>query len=75
MKKQHFSLVELLVVNPRERFGIELGCDFSIWDLNEEYTVDPAAFASMGKATPFEGWRVNGKCMATVCGGKIVYKV
>ena len=68
------KLVELLVINPRKRFGIELGCDYSIWDLNEEYTVDPAEFVSMGKATPFEGWKVFGRCMATVCDGKIVYK-
>ena len=67
-------LVELLVVNPRKRFGIELGCDYSVWDLEEEYTVDPAEFVSMGKATPFEGWKVNGKCLATVCDGKVVYK-
>ena len=67
-------LVELLVVNPRKRFGIELSCDYSIWDLEEEYTVDPGEFLSKGKATPFEGWKVNGRCMATVCDGKIVYK-
>ena len=67
-------LVELLVVNPRKRFGIELGCDFSVWDLEEEYTVDPAQFLSLGKATPFEGWKVNGRCLATVCDGKVVYK-
>ena len=66
-------LVELLVINPRERFGISLGCDYSIWDLEEEYTVDPAEFVSMGKATPFEGWKVNGRCLATVCDGKLVY--
>ena len=67
-------LVELLVINPRKRFGIELGCDYSIWDLEEEYTVDPAEFVSMGKATPFEGWKVNGRCLVTVCDGKVVYK-
>ena len=67
-------LVELLVINPRKRFGIALGCDYSIWDLEEEYTVDPADFVSMGKATPFEGWKVNGRCLATVCDGNIVYK-
>ena len=67
-------LVELLVMNPRKRFGIELGCDFSVWDLEAEYAVDPADFLSMGKATPFEGWKVNGKCLATVCDGKVVYK-
>ncbi|MBQ6853747.1 MAG: dihydroorotase [Peptococcaceae bacterium] len=67
-------LVELLVINPRKRFGIALGCDYSIWDLEEEYTVDPGEFVSMGKATPFEGWKVNGRCLATVCDGNIVYK-
>ena len=68
------KLVELLAVNPRKRFGIKLGCDYSIWDLEAEYSVDPEEFVSMGKATPFEGWKVNGRCMATVCGGKVVYK-
>ena len=68
------KLVELLVINPRKRFGIELGTDFSVWDLDAEYEIDPADFLSMGKATPFEGWKVNGKCLATVCDGKIVYK-
>jgi len=66
-------LVELLCVNPRRRFGLPLGNDYSIWDLEAEYTVDPRDFLSMGKATPFEGWTVQGKCMATVCDGKTVY--
>jgi len=66
-------LVELLCVNPRKRFGLPLGNDYSVWDLEAEYTVDPAEFISMGKATPFEGWKVCGRCMATVCDGKTVY--
>ncbi len=67
-------LVELLAVNPRKRFGIELGCDYCVWDLEAEYTIDPKDFVSMGKATPFTGWTVQGTCMATVCGGRLVYK-
>ena len=67
-------LVELLCINPRKRFGIELGCDYSIWDLEEEYTVDPGEFLSKGKATPFEGWKVIGRCLLTVCDGKVVYR-
>ena len=67
-------LVELMVINPRKRFDIPLGCDYSIWDIEEEYTIDPSEFVSLGKATPFEGWKVNGRCLATVCDGKIVYK-
>ena len=68
------KLIDLLVKNPRERFGIELGEEYSIWDLNAEYTVDPGEFLSLGKATPFEGWKVSGKCLATVCDGKVVYR-
>ena len=67
------KLIDLLVKNPRERFGIELGEEYSIWDLNAEETIDPADFLSLGKATPFQGWKVSGKCLATVCDGKIVY--
>ena len=66
-------LVQLLCDNPRKRFHLPLGCDYSIWDLEAEETVNPETFLSMGKATPFAGWKVSGKCMATVCGGKIVY--
>ena len=68
-------LMELLVTNPRERFGIPYGNDFTVWDLEAEYEIDPAEFLSLGKATPLAGWKVNGRCMATVCDGKIVYRV
>lgn len=67
-------LLELLVTNPRRRFDIPLGADFSVWDLNAQYEIDPKDFLSMGKASPFSGWKVCGKCIVTVCDGKIVYK-
>ena len=66
-------LMDLLVWNPRKRFDLPLGLDFSIWDLNDRYEIDPEDFVSMGKATPFQGWRVQGKCLLTVCDGKVVY--
>ena len=68
------KLVELLCINPRKRFRIPMDTDFTVWDLNAEYKIDPSEFVSMGKATPFTGWQVSGKCMATVCDGKIVYR-
>ena len=68
------KLMELLVENPRKRFGIPMGMDFSLWDLDSEYEIDPNEFVSMGKATPFAGWKVNGRCIATVCDGKVVYQ-
>ena len=66
-------LVELLCTAPRQRFGIPLGEDFSIWDLDAQYKIDPGDFLSMGKASPFTGWEVQGRCMATFCDGKPVY--
>ena len=67
------QLMELMSTNPRARFNLPMGNDFSIWDLDAEYTVDPADFLSMGKATPFTGTKLFGKCLMTVCDGKIVY--
>ena len=66
-------LVELLCVNPRKRFGIGLGQDFCVWDLEAESVVDPGAFLSLGKATPFAGWKTFGRCVATVRDGRLVY--
>ena len=68
------QLLEVMVYAPRKRFNIPLGNDFSIWDLEKVYTVDPADFVSMGKASPFTGWTVNAECVATVCDGKVVWK-
>ena len=67
------QLLRLLVTNPRKRFRIPMTTDFSVWDLRQSYIIDPEQFQSQGKATPFEGWRVNGTCMATVCNGKLVW--
>ena len=66
-------LLELLVYNPRKRFNIPMGCDFSIWDLKQTYFIEPEEFQSMGKSTPFTGWRVWGKCLATVSDSKLVW--
>ena len=68
------ALLQLLVWNPRKRFGIPLGNDFSVWDLNEKYRIDPDAFRSKGRATPFAGREVAGRCTMTVYHGKVVYQ-
>ena len=67
-------LVELLTVNPRKRFGIPLGEEYTVWDLTKEFTVDTKDFLSMGKATPFEGMKLQGQCVLTVCDGNVVYR-
>ena len=73
-------LVELMSANPARRFGFPSGleeglpADFTVFDLNREYAVDPGDFLSMGRATPFEGRRVFGECLMTVCGGRIAWR-
>ena len=67
-------LLEKLVTAPRKRFGLPMGNDFSLWDLEAEDRVDPERFLSRGKSTPFAGREVFGRCSLTVCDGKIVYK-
>ena len=69
------KLIDLLSTNPRKRFNIPLGNDYTVWNLSKEFTVDPEKFLSKGKATPFKGWKLKGECLLTVCDGKAVYKL
>ena len=68
------KLIELMSINPRKRFGLNLNDDVCVFDLESEYIVDPKDFLSMGKFTPFEGHKLSGVNKLTVCNGKIVYK-
>jgi dihydroorotase len=69
------KLIELMVINPRKRFDIPFDDSFTVWDLNTEFTVDPNDFLSKGKATPFKGEKLLGKCVLTAFDGKTVYKM
>ena len=66
-------LIELMSERPRERFSINTDKGFTVFDPNEEFTVNPDEFLSMGHATPFDGERLFGKCLLTVYNGKAVY--
>ena len=68
-------LMELLVYAPRKRFGIPFNeNDYSIWNLEAETVIRSENFLSKGKATPFDGWKVNGICQKTVVNGKTVFE-
>ena len=67
------KLEQLLVYNPRRRFGIPLGSDYSVWDLSEEWNISGAEMLSKGRATPFEGWHVMGRNYLTVSDGRAAY--
>lgn len=66
-------LIELMCINPAKRFGIQMDDCYTVWDLNEEFTVDPDEFVSNGKATPFTGEKLCGRCKLTIRRGEVVY--
>lgn len=75
------KLIELMSVNPRKRFGFAGGyiedgapADITVLDLNRQWTIDPADFVSMGRATPFDGWQVFGKVTMTMVEGEVKYE-
>ncbi|MBQ7309010.1 MAG: dihydroorotase [Clostridia bacterium] len=68
------KLVELMSEAPRKRFGIPSDAGYCVWDIDEEYEIDPTAFLTMGRSSPFTGKKVFGKCLMTVYGGKTVWQ-
>ena len=67
------ELVDVMSIKPRERFGITSDVGFTVFDLGDEYEINPDDFVSMGKSTPFAGVKVSGRCLATVYNGKPAY--
>ena len=74
------KLLDLMCYAPARRFGLPAGLEIgqsanlAVWDVDREYTIDPADFLSMGKATPFTGWKVCGDCLMTIANGNIAYR-
>ena len=67
------KLIELMCTAPRKRFGIPAGKDFTVFELSEKYYLEPESFQGKGRATPFEGAELYGKCVLTVHDDKIVW--
>ncbi|MDO4380030.1 MAG: dihydroorotase [Clostridia bacterium] len=69
------KLLDLMHYNPCKRFKIknEIKENFTVFDLNAEYEINPEDFLSKGKSTPFKGTKVFGKCLLTVANGKTAY--
>ena len=73
------KLVELMSVNPARRFGIgsflEEGqiADLAVFDLSREWVVNPEEFLTMGRATPFAGCSLFGRCVLTLVGGETAW--
>jgi dihydroorotase len=74
------TLVRRLSADPARALGLEAPvvrpgarADLAAFDLQTEWTVDPARFHSRGRNTPFAGWRLRGRPIFTVAGGQIAY--
>lgn len=74
-------LVELMSAAPARRFRLPGGkiapgepANIAVFDLEREFEIDPDEFLSMGRATPFAGWRVFGKCLMTLSEGRIAWR-
>ena len=75
------KLVEMMSVKPREIFGIEGGkiavgepADLCLLDTEKKWCVNPNDFVTMGRATPFENWELQGENLLTILRGEIVYE-
>lgn len=74
------QMAEKMSYNPAKILGIEAGelkvgrmADITVIDPKAEYVIDKNTFASKGRNTPFHGWKVRGKVMATIVDGQIIY--
>ena len=74
-------LVDMMSVRPREIFGIEGGkiaegevANLCLLDADREWIVEPDKFVTMGRATPFENWKLQGENLLTILRGEIVYE-
>lgn len=73
-------LVEVMSVLPGRLFGlggeIRIGApaDIAVLDLNPRYEIDSSDFLSMGRATPFDGWTVQGRNVLTLVDGREAYR-
>lgn len=75
------ALIRKLTANPADILGVSRGrmavgtdADLVLFDLDQEWTVDPSQFASKGKSTPFAGKTLKGKVKYTISRGEIVYQ-
>jgi dihydroorotase len=64
------------VVDLRGRGTLVRGshADVTIFDPKNRWTFDAARSLSLSRNTPFDGWQLTGKAIATIVGGQIVHR-
>jgi dihydroorotase len=74
-------VVEAFTTSPARILNLDKGtlkvgkdADVIVVDPKAEWTVDASQFASKSKNTPFSGWKLKGKVLYTIVGGKVVVR-
>lgn len=85
VRDEHLALPDLIhrmSTGPALAFGLEAGtlavgapADVTVLDPVATWTVDPRTFRSRSRNTPFDGWELTGRAVATVVGGAVVFRL
>jgi dihydroorotase len=75
-------IVELLTANPARVMGLERRGtlapgshgDVTVFDPAKKWTYQAGASLSKSKNSPFDGWQMQGKVVATIVGGKFKFR-
>ena len=59
---------------PQGRLDVGRSADLCIFEPNESWQVDSAAFRSRGHNTPFHGWTLRGRVSWTLLAGQVIFR-
>jgi dihydroorotase len=75
------TMVERMSCQPARAFNLPGGtlaegspADVTVIDCEAAWTVDPKAFRSKSRNTPFAGWKLRGRARYTIVGGRVVWE-
>ncbi|MEP6699052.1 MAG: dihydroorotase [Verrucomicrobiota bacterium] len=75
-------LIEMFTLNPAQLLRIDAGtlslgrnADVTLIDPNLEWTYDASGSQSLSRNTPFDGWKMKGRAVRTIVGGRTVWQL
>ena len=74
IRRMTYNPASILRLPTKGRLSLGSDADITIFDPEEEWTIDPEQFASKARNTPFAGRKVKGRVKYTIVGGNIIYQ-